>query len=88
MTPGTNSIAPKGARISAAFRDFLHLESSGGIVLAIAAVLAIIAANSPWQDIYQGFLTIPGAVEIGTLVEIRKPLLWWVNDLWMAIFFS
>lgn len=65
----------------------MHLESSGGIVLAIAAVLAIVAANSPWQDIYQNFLSVPGAVQIGTDLEIRKPLLLWVNDLWMAVFF-
>ena len=87
IEPIAKPIAKTGNKLSAAFRDFLELESAGGIVLAIAAVLAIIAANSPWQDIYQSFLTIPGAVEIGSAVEIRKPLLLWVNDLWMAIFF-
>ncbi|MCA8929805.1 MAG: Na+/H+ antiporter NhaA [Alphaproteobacteria bacterium] len=85
--PLTNPLTQTGARLSAAFRDFIHLESSGGMVLALAAVLAIIAANSPWQEAYNAFLTIPGSVEIGSLVEIRKPLLLWVNDLWMAIFF-
>jgi len=86
-SPAAGPVLKAGNKLSAAFRDFLHLESSGGIVLAIAALLAIIAANSPWQDIYNSFLTIPGAIEIGTTVEIRKPLLVWVNDLWMAIFF-
>tara|TARA_R110002096_G_scaffold163389_3_gene330948 strand:+ start:676 stop:1962 length:1287 start_codon:yes stop_codon:yes gene_type:complete len=76
-----------GSKISSGLSDFLKLEAAGGIVLAIAALLAIIAANSPWQGMYESFLAIPGAVEIGTTVEIRKPLLLWVNDLWMAVFF-
>lgn len=87
MTPITKPIAKAGAKLSSGLRQFMHLESSGGIVLAIAAVLAIIAANSPWQDIYDSFLTVPGAIQIGTDLEIRKPLLLWVNDLWMAVFF-
>ena len=55
-------------------------------MLALATVLAMIAANGPLQDLYNNFLQVPGAVLIGDL-RIEKPLLLWVNDAWMAIFF-
>lgn len=55
-------------------------------MLALATVLAMIAANGPLQDLYNSFLQVPGAVLIGDL-RIEKPLLLWVNDAWMAIFF-
>ncbi|MCC6471680.1 MAG: Na+/H+ antiporter NhaA [Alphaproteobacteria bacterium] len=67
-------------------RDFLRLEAAGGIVLALAAIAALIVANSPLAPVYQAFLDLPGAVVVGAL-EIRKPLLLWLNDGWMAVFF-
>lgn len=68
------------------FRAFMKMEASGGLVLVCAAGLALIVANSPLGPIYLEFLTIPGSVQVGAL-EVSKPLLLWVNDLWMAIFF-
>jgi Na+:H+ antiporter, NhaA family len=75
--------------ISRALQDFFHMEASGGIVLAIATVFAMIAANGALAPYYQGFLEIPGAVVFGGAegLVIEKPLLLWVNDAWMAIFF-
>ena len=67
-------------------RQFLKLEASGGIVLIFAAAAALLCANSPVGDYYVEFLKIPGSVRVGGL-EIAKPLLLWVNDLWMAVFF-
>jgi NhaA family Na+:H+ antiporter len=67
-------------------REFLRLEAAGGIVLMFTAAVALILANSPLGDLYVRFQEIPGSVQIGTLV-IAKPLLLWVNDLWMAVFF-
>jgi NhaA family Na+:H+ antiporter len=67
-------------------REFLRLEASSGIVLIFAAAAALLCANSPVGDYYVEFLKIPGSVQIGGL-EIAKPLLLWVNDLWMAVFF-
>lgn len=72
--------------VSGALRDFFKMEAAGGIMLALATVLAMIAANGPLQDLYNNFLQVPGAVLIGDL-RIEKPLLLWVNDAWMAIFF-
>lgn len=74
--------------VSRAFTRFFSSGSSGGIVLAIAAVFALMVSNSPLSDWYQSWLSTPGEVRIGgdTLV-LAKPLLLWVNDLWMAVFF-
>lgn len=69
-----------------AFRDFLKLEASGGIILGAATLAAVIAANSPLDWLYRDFLHIRGAVIVGEL-EIRKPLYLWLNDGWMAVFF-
>ncbi|WP_461481399.1 Na+/H+ antiporter NhaA [Porticoccus sp.] len=65
---------------------FLRLESSGGIVLMLAAVVAMICANSPLQTYYALLLDTPVAVSIGDLA-VAKPLLLWINDGLMAIFF-
>jgi NhaA family Na+:H+ antiporter len=66
--------------------NFLRLESAGGLVLMAAAVLALIVANSPLADYYAALLDIPLAVSIGTF-GIAKPLILWINDGLMAVFF-
>jgi Na+:H+ antiporter, NhaA family len=74
--------------ITKAFTRFFASESAGGIVLALAAVAAMVVANSVWGGHYEAFLKIPGEVRIGEgWLVLAKPLLLWVNDLWMAIFF-
>ena len=67
-------------------KRFLKLESSGGIVLMFAAVLALVLANSPLEPYYALLIDTPVEVQIGAL-EIAKPLLLWVNDGLMAVFF-
>ncbi len=67
-------------------KEFLGLEAASGILLLLAAILAMIAVNSPANVLYNGLLDIPVAVQIGAL-EIAKPLLLWINDGLMAIFF-
>ncbi|KGJ98423.1 Na+/H+ antiporter NhaA [Thalassotalea sp. ND16A] len=66
--------------------SFFKLESAGGIILMVAAVLAMIFANSSWDHYYALFLDIPVAVKVGPL-EVAKPLLLWINDGLMAVFF-
>ncbi len=68
------------------FQDFLRLEAAGGLILMASAVLALIVANSPLAVYYARLLDLPFAVSIGTL-EIAKPLLLWINDGLMAVFF-
>lgn len=67
-------------------RQFLRQEAAGGIILIIAAVVALIMANTSLQGLYQSFLSLPVMVKIASL-EIAKPLLLWINDGLMAIFF-
>ncbi len=67
-------------------RNFLKLESSSGILLVVAGALAMLAANSPLASLYSSLLAIPVEVRFGAL-EIAKPLLLWINDGLMAVFF-
>jgi NhaA family Na+:H+ antiporter len=67
-------------------QQFLKLESAGGVVLCAAAAMAVMLANSPLETFYIQFLDLPLAIQIGGLA-IAKPLLLWVNDGLMAIFF-
>jgi NhaA family Na+:H+ antiporter len=73
-------------RVIVAIKDFLALESAGGILLAIAALAAMALANSPLEGLYIGFLDTPVEVRIGAF-DIAKPLLLWINDGLMAVFF-
>ena len=72
--------------LTKSIQEFLKQESAGGILLMIAAVLAVILANSPLSSWYDLLLDTPVAVQIGTL-NIAKPLLLWINDGLMAVFF-
>src|SRR5262249_52162707 len=74
------------ARVYQGLRDFLRLEAAGGIVLGIATVLALVVSNSGLAGLYGLFLDLPVALRIGQL-EIGRPLLFWINDGLMAIFF-
>ena len=68
------------------FQKFVQLESFSGILLAIATVIALIWANSSFYDSYAAFLNF----EIGfssDFFSLKKPLILWINDGFMAIFF-
>lgn len=68
------------------FAEFLRLESASGIILMFAAVIAVIFANTTLQSYYSLLLETPVEIRIGAL-QIAKPLLLWINDGLMAIFF-
>ncbi|WP_175652339.1 Na+/H+ antiporter NhaA [Pseudomonas sp. Marseille-P9899] len=68
------------------FTRFFQLEAASGLLLIAAAVLALIINNSPLSWLYSGLLEVPVAVQIGAL-NIAKPLLLWINDGLMALFF-
>ena len=68
------------------FQEFVKLESIGGILLGITTIIALIMANSVLARYYEMFLNVPMQVRIGEL-NIHKPLLLWINDGLMAIFF-
>ena len=69
-----------------ALKRFIDSEATGGLILMATAVLALIFENSALTSIYEKLLTLPVAVNIGDLA-IDKPLLLWVNDGLMAVFF-
>lgn len=69
-----------------AMQAFLKLEAASGILLFLAALLAIAAENSLAQALYERLLNTPVQVSVGDL-KIAKPLLYWINDGLMAIFF-
>jgi len=77
---------PSSPRALRGLAEFFRLEAAGGIVLIAAAVLAMVAANSPLVSYYEGFRALPVQVRIGAL-DIAKPLLLWINDGLMAVFF-
>jgi len=66
--------------------DFLRLESASGIILLIAAILAMLVENSPAKPLYDALLGTPLEIRVGAF-EIAKPLLLWINDGLMAVFF-
>ncbi len=66
--------------------NFFKLESSTGILLVIATLFAMIMANTPLSSWYSALTEIPVVVSFGEFV-IAKPLLLWINDGLMAVFF-
>ena len=69
-----------------AVREFLKLESASGILLVIAGALAMVAANTALVGWYDALLSAPFKIQLGDF-KLDKPLVIWVNDLLMAIFF-
>tara|TARA_B100000029_G_scaffold516652_1_gene632298 strand:+ start:36706 stop:37950 length:1245 start_codon:yes stop_codon:yes gene_type:complete len=65
---------------------FLKTESASGILLMLAAVLAMVSANSFLDSIYNLFLNMPLQIKMGGL-NIDKPLILWINDGLMTVFF-
>ena len=68
------------------FTRFFQLEAASGLLLIAAAVLALIINNSPLSWLYNGLLETPVVAQVGAL-KIAKPLLLWINDGLMALFF-
>ncbi|WP_298634729.1 Na+/H+ antiporter NhaA [uncultured Umboniibacter sp.] len=67
-------------------KDFLRWEAAGGMLLVIAMAAAMIVANTPLNEYYQAWLDLIVQIRVGSL-DIEKPLLLWINDGLMAVFF-
>lgn len=79
-------VAATGAKMASILAEFNRLESSGGILLMICAAIGLIWANSPWSQQYFALSKLElGFSAFGT--GIRMPLIYWINDGLMAIFF-
>ena len=68
-------------------KAFLKKDSSVGVLLMGATLLAMIFANTPLHVLYDFFLETPLEVRLGRHIHIAKPLLLWINDGLMAVFF-
>lgn len=67
-------------------QDFFKLEAASGIILMFTAIAAMLLANSSFAPWYDMLLDVPVQVSIGSFI-IAKPLLLWINDGLMALFF-
>ncbi len=65
---------------------FFASKTAPGILLCLSAMLALIVANTEYNQYYQLFKNIPVVFQAGDFI-IDKPLLLWINDGLMAIFF-
>lgn len=75
-----------GARMRILKQQLLHHEATPGVLLMCLALLALVMDNSPLGGLYDSLLATPVVVQIGALA-IDKPLLLWINDGLMAVFF-
>ncbi|MDD2895634.1 MAG: Na+/H+ antiporter NhaA [Aliarcobacter sp.] len=66
---------------------FLEKESASGIILIFVTIIALIFSNTFLSEFYNTFLHTKIEFRVGTTIEISKPLILWVNDGLMAIFF-
>ena len=77
---------PRLHRLVRPIIEVLRVEAAGGVALFVAAVVALMWANSPWQDAYQAFWTTEVRVEVGGF-HLAEDLRHWVNDGLMVLFF-
>ncbi|UUX48813.1 Na+/H+ antiporter NhaA [Nisaea acidiphila] len=64
----------------------VRAKMDSGLPLGIAALLGLLAANSPFADSYRAFLTLPVVITVGS-AEIGHDLRFWINDGLMTVFF-
>ena len=87
--PKPTSPIPFDYRPFSAVQQFFKSEVAAGVCLLVAAVAAVLLANSPGQGFYHELLKQPITLTIGTggVFGVDKPLHLWINDGLMAIFF-
>ncbi len=84
--PEQGSRRPLFQRLIQPFTRVLHVEAAGGLVLLACAVIALVLANSPWSAPFAEFWQTRVGFTVGGF-ELYKPLLLWINDGLMTIFF-
>ena len=94
--PRKNKLAALKADVAAALPDvfvsrkatldFLKTESAAGVFLGLAAMAALILANSPWSDLYFAWLKSVHVLQIGPL-RLEESISNWIKEGLMAIFF-
>ena len=85
--PGSWRPARKFAlRVVGPIERFVHVEASSGIVLVVAAIIAMAWANSPFGESYDELWHTPFTIGLGEWV-FERSLHFWINDFLMAVFF-
>ena len=79
-------MTPRGGRVGRALAEFLRLEAAGGVVLLVAAIAALVLANSPVANSVEHFWETSIGLSFGS-VSFQQSIEWWVNDGLMTIFF-
>ena len=85
MQPGDTGTESQPRPLRGALAFFQH-EAAGGVVMMLAAALALVVSNSHLASHYSAFLDLPVSIRAGDF-KLDKPLLHWINDGLMAIFF-
>lgn len=78
--------SPRAARLVRPIQEFLHTETAGGVLLLVAAIVALVWVNSPWGDSYDDLWGAYVTLDLN-FVTLKLTLGHWVNDLLMALFF-
>lgn len=73
-------------RVLSPFEEFIHQQSTSGLLLMVAAIIALFLANSRWAEDYLHLIHTPAMIGIGDW-GINMSLHHWVNDALMALFF-
>jgi NhaA family Na+:H+ antiporter len=73
-------------RLLRPFQEFAQAETSAGFLVLLSILVALVWANSPWSASYLTFWRTPFAISLGPL-HLSKPLVSWINDGFMVIFF-
>lgn len=73
-------------RIITPFEEFIHKQTTGGLLLFSCAVIAMVIANSHWLESYQQLLHAPFTIGSGDFA-LQKSVQHWINDGLMALFF-
>lgn len=68
-------------------RRYIKKESTSGLILIFVTILALVFRNSGLSEFYTTFLHTPIEFKIGDILDISKPLILWINDGLMAVFF-
>lgn len=68
-------------------RKYLKKESTSGLLLLLVTIIALVLRNSSFGSEYDAFLHIPIEFRVGDILDINKPIILWINDGLMAVFF-
>ncbi len=77
---------PLARLVARPVREFLRVEAAGSMLLLLAAVVALVWANSPWSESYHDLWHTPLGIDVGPL-RLEETLQHWVNDALMVVFF-